>query len=103
MNAAVVRRIVNHQPKGVKGPMEQVLQERAMAEDEAGTARTGMTIGEIGAALGFDKTRHAEVSATLTKLREEGKIRFETVPRIGSRGRRYVKRYRWALKIAKAA
>ena len=89
--------------RGVKGPMEDLLRGRAEAEDAAGTPRTGLTLGELGSALGLDKTRHGELAAALNKSRGEGKVKFETGPRTSNLGPRFVKRYRWAGKTVRAA
>ncbi|MCA0214529.1 MAG: hypothetical protein LCH79_15295 [Proteobacteria bacterium] len=86
--------------KGLKAAIEDLLTDKAEAEDRAGVTRTGLTNGEILTALDLDKTRNGEVSAALSKLRNEGKIRTDSGPASSTRGRRYVKRYRWALKGA---
>lgn len=84
--------------KGLKAAIEDLLKERSEGEDRAAVPRTGLTNGEILNALDLDKTRNGEVSAALSKLRNEGKIRSDSGPASSTRGRRYVKRYRWALK-----
>jgi hypothetical protein len=55
----------------------------------------GLTIGEIVRGLDWDKTRSGDVSATLHKLRDEGKVRTQTGPATTSKGPRFVKYYRW--------
>jgi hypothetical protein len=102
MNEATTTRHSTVPEKGVKGPMELLLKGRAEEQDAAKQPRTGLTLGELGSALGIDKTRHGELAAALNKSRSEGKVKFETGPRTGNLGPRFVKRYLWAKRTAPA-
>jgi hypothetical protein len=89
--------------QGLKRRAEDLLRQRAEGEDRAGITRTGLTQGEILTLLGEPKTRAPELSSALTKSRSEGKLTFETGQSSSTRGRRFVKRFRWKLKTAATA
>lgn len=78
----------------LKGPIEEILRSRSESPDKD-LAERGMTIGELVRALDIDKTRCGDVSATLHKIRNEGKVFVTTGPATSAKGPRFVKRYRW--------
>lgn len=63
----------------IKALVEDILRLRFESPDPE-ISKKGLTIGDIMRALDWDKTRSGDVSATLHKLRDEGKVRAETVP-----------------------
>jgi hypothetical protein len=88
--------------EGVKGRAAELLRQRADSEDPA-IASTGLTLGEIGGALGLPKTAHGELSAAMNKLRNEGRIKTVSGPATSPKGPRFVKRYSWARRGPKPA
>lgn len=98
----IVHRITTDGKNSVKGPIEDLLKARADSEDKA-ISETGLTLGEIGRAIGLDKTRHGDIAAALNKLRNEGNLKIDTGPRTFATGPRYVKRYRWNKKTKPSA
>lgn len=85
------------QKPGLKARATQLLKDRAASTDPA-IATTGLTLGEIGAALGLPKTDHGALNSAMVKLRGEGKVRAESGPATSALGPRFVKRYLWKVR-----
>lgn len=77
-------------PMGLKARVAGLLKQKASENDN-----TGMTIGQIGAALSLPKTEHGNLAALLVKLRDEGSVKAVSGQATSVRGRRFVKRYLW--------
>ena len=61
---------------------------------------TDMTAGDIARALDLTKIDHPDVASVLVKLRCTGRVKSSLGAASSSRGKRYVKRYKWVPEVA---